>query len=194
MDPHTAPSGKPSQGYGEIMIKVWFTGENEAEAAVAAPPGLPFPFFMVAVEHLMTAVAMKSDAGFDRALELFVEGAKKNRGLMVDRDKVRYSRTSRVLRGAYGTATLPRRSTRGFGGPSKALGGKMPDDINLSTIDLSKYILSRADKSRCKSCNRLLFFLGPREGPGDTYALCTCGRITKGGRPGVIEIAATEGG
>lgn len=66
----------------------------------------------------------------------------------------------------------------------------MPD--NLSAIDLSKYILSRADKSRCKVCNRRVFFLGPREGPGDIYTLCTCGRIAKGGRPGVIEIA--EGG
>lgn len=83
--PTKAPSGKKAHGYGEIMIRVWATGPEDdpwkgAEAVILTPPGLPFPFYMVGAEHLMTAVAQKSDAGFERALELLVEGATTNRG------------------------------------------------------------------------------------------------------------------
>lgn len=83
--PGLSPSGKEANGYGEIMIRVWATGPKDkkwegAEAVILAPPGMPFPFFMVAAEHLMTAVAQKSGAGFERALELLVEGATTNRG------------------------------------------------------------------------------------------------------------------
>lgn len=80
-----APSGKPASGYGEIMLRVWATGPKDdpwkgAEVGILAPPGLPFPFWMVAAEHLATAMAQMSKAGFERALELLVEGATTNRG------------------------------------------------------------------------------------------------------------------
>lgn len=41
------------------------------------PP--PLDVAIVATEHMMTATALQSAAGFERALELFVEGAKKNK-------------------------------------------------------------------------------------------------------------------
>ena len=42
---------------------------------------LPVPFgaAMIACEHMMTATALSSSAGFERALELLVEGAKKSK-------------------------------------------------------------------------------------------------------------------
>lgn len=41
------------------------------------PP--PLDAAIVAVEHMMTACALQSNAGFERALELLVEGAKSNK-------------------------------------------------------------------------------------------------------------------
>ena len=44
---------------------------------------LPVPFgaAMIACEHMMTATALSSNAGFERALDLLVEGAKKSKVL-----------------------------------------------------------------------------------------------------------------
>jgi hypothetical protein len=86
--PETAPSGKASNGYGEIVIRVWMTGPKEdptsgAEAAIMGPSEMPFPFWMIGCEHLMTMTAQKSRAGFEKALELLVEGAMTNRGKLV---------------------------------------------------------------------------------------------------------------
>jgi len=83
--PTKAPSGAKATGYGEILVKVWFTGPPEdppkgAECAIGSPEGMPFPFWMVAAEHLMTATAQKSNAGFEKAIELLTEGAMTNRG------------------------------------------------------------------------------------------------------------------
>lgn len=83
--PDRAPSGKAASSYGEIMVRVWATGPKSnpwegSECGILAPPGLPFPFWMVSAEHLATAMAQMSKAGFERALELLVEGAMTNRG------------------------------------------------------------------------------------------------------------------
>lgn len=83
--PEKAPSGKPASAYGEFLVRVWFTGPKDdpfagAECAIKAPPGIPFPYWMIAAEHMATAMAQKSGAGFERALELLVEGATTNRG------------------------------------------------------------------------------------------------------------------
>ena len=45
---------------------------------------VPFPAAMVATEHMMTALALRSSAGFDQALALLVEGARTNRIKMLD--------------------------------------------------------------------------------------------------------------
>lgn len=84
--PERSPSGKRPACYGEVMVKVWLTGEGEdmgAEAVVAAHPGLPDAALIVAAEHILTAAAMKSGAGFERAIELIVEGAMSNRGKLL---------------------------------------------------------------------------------------------------------------
>jgi hypothetical protein len=84
--PERSPSGKKTTAYGEIMIKVWIIGEGEdmgAEAVVTAPPDLPDAMLIVAAEHLLTAAAMKSGAGFERAIELIVEGAMSNKGKLL---------------------------------------------------------------------------------------------------------------
>lgn len=68
------------------MVKVWLTGEGEdmgAEAVVAAPPNLPDAVMIVAAEHIVTAAAMRSGAGFERAIELIVEGAMSNKGKLL---------------------------------------------------------------------------------------------------------------
>jgi hypothetical protein len=84
--PERSPSGKKTSVYGEVMVKVWLIGEGEdmgAEAVVSAPPSLPDPVLIVAAEHLLTAAAMRSGAGFERAIELIVEGAMSNRGKLL---------------------------------------------------------------------------------------------------------------
>lgn len=62
--PDVSPSGKPSFGYGEVMIRVWFTGpENDkyksVETAVSAPEGMPLQYWRAASEHLAKAVEKK---------------------------------------------------------------------------------------------------------------------------------------
>ena len=84
--PERAPSGRRPDLYGEVRVKVWLYGEREdmgAEAVVDAPPGLPMAALIVAAEHLVTAAAMKSNAGFERAVELIAEGAIANRGKLL---------------------------------------------------------------------------------------------------------------
>lgn len=88
--PDRSPSGKFMPHYGEITIGVWFDGtENDpqnSEAAIFADPKMPFSYFMIACEHLMTATAAQSGAGFNRALELLVEGAKSNNGRIIRKE------------------------------------------------------------------------------------------------------------
>ncbi len=75
------PSGREASGYGEILIRVWPIGDwKNAECAIAAPKDLPFPFFMVACEHLIRATAQKSGKGYEEAIDLLVEGALKSKG------------------------------------------------------------------------------------------------------------------
>lgn len=86
--PEISPSGKPASAYGEILVRVWMTGPKDdpaasAEVAIAGEPDMPFPFWMVGCEHLMTATAQKSKAGFEKALELLVEGAMTTQGKLV---------------------------------------------------------------------------------------------------------------
>lgn len=84
--PERTPSGRKTELYGEVKVKVWLYGEGEnmgAEAVVDAPPGLPMAALIVAAEHLVTAAAMKSNAGFERAVELIAEGAIGNRGKLL---------------------------------------------------------------------------------------------------------------
>ena len=55
-------------------------GSLRAEVSIGCdvyPP--PMDVAMVATEHMMTAFALQSNAGFERALELLVEGAKTNK-------------------------------------------------------------------------------------------------------------------
>jgi hypothetical protein len=40
---------------------------------------VPLAAAICATEHMMTACALQSNAGFDRALELLIEGAKSNK-------------------------------------------------------------------------------------------------------------------
>lgn len=82
--PKRAPSGRAATRYGQIRIDVWHLGDgpdsDSAEVAIGALPGSDMSDFICATEHLMTLVAMNSKAGFEKALELLVEGAISNRG------------------------------------------------------------------------------------------------------------------
>jgi len=81
-DPEKAPSGKEANGYGEVMIRIWITDEG-AEATVSGDPKMPFDFYVVAAEHLMTLVGTNSKAGYKKAIDLLVEGAMSNKGVMI---------------------------------------------------------------------------------------------------------------
>ena len=85
-DPDVAPSGKEAHGYGEIMLRVWFT-DDSAEATIGADPEMPFDFYVVAAEQLMVLVGSRSKAGFKKALKLLVEGAMTSEGLSIDHKK-----------------------------------------------------------------------------------------------------------
>lgn len=66
-DPDVAPSGKPSLGYGEIMIRVWFTGPEEdkyksSEVAISGPEGMPYPYWKVANAQLGVIAKKKEPA------------------------------------------------------------------------------------------------------------------------------------
>jgi len=77
-----APSGSPVQGYGELQIRVWFTGDKKSpdgEVAITTPEGLPITYTILACEHLMRHCGQISKAGFERAMELLVEGAMEGR-------------------------------------------------------------------------------------------------------------------
>lgn len=79
--PPPAPSGEPANGYGEIMIQIWPKKDWEsAEVAIRKPPELPFPFMMVACEHLIRATAQASGLGYEKAIDLLVDGALKSKG------------------------------------------------------------------------------------------------------------------
>lgn len=67
-NPDVSPSGKPSSGYGEIMIRVWFTGPEEAkytssEVAISAPEGMPLPYWKVANDQLAVIAKKKENTG-----------------------------------------------------------------------------------------------------------------------------------
>lgn len=90
--PELSPSGKKPKIYAEIMVKVWCVGPDEyvfedGEAVVETAPGLPFECLVIAAEHLLTAVAMKSNAGFEHAIELVVEGAMTNKGRIIKEEE-----------------------------------------------------------------------------------------------------------
>ena len=81
-----SPSGKKADLYGEVRVKVWLMGHGEnmgAEVVVDTHPDLPVAALIVAAEHLVTAAAMKSKAGFERAVELIAEGAIQNHGKLL---------------------------------------------------------------------------------------------------------------
>src|SRR3990172_1237355 len=84
--PELSPSGKKPIVYGEVLIRVWLMGDSidnidGAEAVIDTPsPDMPFECLVAAAEHLLTAVAMRSGAGFEHAIQLVVEGAKTNKG------------------------------------------------------------------------------------------------------------------
>lgn len=67
-----------------FQVKVEMVENNDgslrAEVSIGCdtyPP--PLDVAIVATEHMMTACALQSNAGFERALELLVEGAKSNK-------------------------------------------------------------------------------------------------------------------
>lgn len=75
LTPTRPPSGKPVDGYGEFMVRVWFTKDGGGEVVIVENPGMPLPFYILGCEHLMRFVASRSGAGFEHALELLHEGA-----------------------------------------------------------------------------------------------------------------------
>lgn len=86
--PELSPSGQKPKIYAEVLVKVWCVGPEEdvfegAEAVVETARGLPLECLVIAAEHLVTAVALQSGAGFERAVELIAEGAISNRGRIV---------------------------------------------------------------------------------------------------------------
>lgn len=81
-----APSGKPAHGYAQILIEVWSREDwKSAEAAIHMADNVPFPFLMVACEHLIRCTAQKSGAGYEKAIDLLVEGALKSKGRSIPR-------------------------------------------------------------------------------------------------------------
>ena len=63
-DPEVSPGGKPSFGYGEVMVRIWFTGPEDdkyrsVETAVAAPEGMPYLYWKVAADHLAKLAEQK---------------------------------------------------------------------------------------------------------------------------------------
>jgi len=70
-----------SDGTWRFMLGVNVTGgEKEATVGIAVnPDDPPFVAIMVAAEHMMTAAAMHSEAGFEKALELLCQGARSNK-------------------------------------------------------------------------------------------------------------------
>ena len=82
--PPPAPSGGKIVGYGQILIDVWFTGDTKnptGEVAIRGNQVMPLEFYVLGCEHLMRLAATKSSAGFERALELLVEGAMEGRNV-----------------------------------------------------------------------------------------------------------------
>lgn len=85
--PPPSPSGRQPSGYGELMMRVWSFGDwSRGEVTIEAPPGLPFPFWMVACENLIHATAQQSGAGYEKAIELLVDAAmSKTRGKVLQK-------------------------------------------------------------------------------------------------------------
>lgn len=69
-----------------FQIQVMMSDDNEkAQVSIGCtivPP--PLEMAIVACEHLMTACALRSGAGFEHGLELLAEGARKNKVLSSD--------------------------------------------------------------------------------------------------------------
>jgi len=83
MNPEESPSGKKASGYAEFHVRVWALGPESnpfksAECIIESAPDVPYPFLMIAAENMAASMARNSDAGFERALELLVEGAIEN--------------------------------------------------------------------------------------------------------------------
>jgi hypothetical protein len=78
------PSGRKPDGYGEIRIGVWLykeeQGKPDAEVAIAAPDDMPFVYYMLGCEHMIRFTAQKSNAGYEKAIDLLVDGALKGKG------------------------------------------------------------------------------------------------------------------
>lgn len=77
-----SPEGKP------VTIWVGLTGDKSdphagAEATLVGVPEMPIECWMAACEQLMVFTAQKSKEGFEKVLELLVEGAMTNRGRLV---------------------------------------------------------------------------------------------------------------
>lgn len=69
-----------TDNYG-ILIEVQFTDDNKARVAITpTQERTPFAALAVAAEHLLNAVAMESNAGYEKALDLVRDGAIRARG------------------------------------------------------------------------------------------------------------------
>lgn len=64
----------------QFLVKVSVNDEGLPTTTVIEcdTPNVGFAVMMAAAEHFMTAVALNSDAGFEKALELLCEGARSN--------------------------------------------------------------------------------------------------------------------
>jgi len=58
-----------------ITIQIHEDDEGRAAVEIDISDSLPFHHFVLATEYMMHMVAKKSDAGFERALELLVNGS-----------------------------------------------------------------------------------------------------------------------
>ena len=54
---------------GNIEIKVLEYGPNEHKVFIAAPPDMPFEWFVLAAVHMLRAAATQSSMGFEAAMD-----------------------------------------------------------------------------------------------------------------------------
>jgi hypothetical protein len=84
VNPGKAPSGTRATGYGDILVHVWITHEDEdnvqSEGAIVADPRMPSVFMEQAARHLLVAAALGSGVDFNEAIDIIAANAKGTQG------------------------------------------------------------------------------------------------------------------
>lgn len=84
MNPRKAPSGARATGYGDVLVHVWITGEDEdtveSEAVIIADPRMPPIFMAEAARHVLGAAALVAGGNFNEAIDIIAENAKRSQG------------------------------------------------------------------------------------------------------------------